>query len=55
MKENLKIFPVQWMDQVLELALERMPKPRLAEDVDDTKKQPPDAAPKDDEVPISPH
>ena len=54
-KENLKIFPVQWMDQVLELALERMPKPRLAEDVDDTKKQPPDAAPKDDEVPISPH
>jgi ATP-dependent Lon protease len=30
-KANLTIHPVQWMDEVLQLALERMPEPRLAE------------------------
>jgi len=30
-KANLTIHPVQWMDEVLQLALERVPEPRLAE------------------------
>ena len=30
-KENLVIHPVKWMDDVLELALERLPEPRLME------------------------
>ena len=30
-KANLDIHAVKWMDEVLELALERMPEPRLAE------------------------
>jgi ATP-dependent Lon protease len=29
-KENLTIYPVKWMDEVLEIALERLPKPKLA-------------------------
>jgi ATP-dependent Lon protease len=29
-KENLTIYPLKWMDDVLEIALERMPKPQLA-------------------------
>ena len=31
-KANLEIHIVKWMDEVLEIALERMPSPRLAED-----------------------
>ncbi|MEE8244054.1 MAG: endopeptidase La, partial [Pseudomonadales bacterium] len=31
-KDNLTIHPVKWMDQVLELALERMPEPRSQDD-----------------------
>ncbi|MCB1683010.1 MAG: AAA family ATPase, partial [Pseudomonadales bacterium] len=31
-KENLKIHPVKWMDEVLEIALERMPQPEVAND-----------------------
>jgi ATP-dependent Lon protease len=31
-KDNLTIHPVKWMDQVLELALERMPEPRAQDD-----------------------
>jgi len=30
-KDNLSIYPVKWMDNVLEIALESMPTPRLAE------------------------
>lgn len=30
-KANLTIHAVQWMDEVLEIALERMPEPRLIE------------------------
>jgi len=54
-KANLNIYPVKWMDEVLELALERMPEPRLVEDVDNAKKQLPDVGSKDDEVSINPH
>ena len=32
-KEKLTIHPVKWMDEVLELALERMPEPRLPDDI----------------------
>jgi ATP-dependent Lon protease len=28
-KENLTIYPLKWMDDVLEVALERMPEPRI--------------------------
>ena len=30
-KENLNIHPVRWMDEVLEVALERLPDPRMAD------------------------
>ncbi|MGE0622524.1 MAG: endopeptidase La [Pseudomonadales bacterium] len=29
-KENLTIYPLKWMDDVLEVALERMPEPKIA-------------------------
>jgi ATP-dependent Lon protease len=32
-KENLKIYPLKWMDEVLEIALERTPKPKIASEV----------------------
>ncbi|MDH3641899.1 MAG: endopeptidase La, partial [Gammaproteobacteria bacterium] len=54
-KANLKIYPVKWMDEVLEIALERMPEPRMVEEVADAKKQLPEVGPKDDEVSINPH
>ena len=31
-KQNLKIHPVKWMDEVLEIALERMPQPEVLTD-----------------------
>jgi hypothetical protein len=54
-KANLNIYPVKWMDDVLELALERLPEPRLVEDADGAKKQLPDVGSQDDEVSINPH
>jgi ATP-dependent Lon protease len=54
-KANLNIYPVKWMDEVLELALERLPEPRLVEDADGAKKQLPEVGSQDDEVSISPH
>ncbi len=32
-KEKLTIHPLKWMDEVLELALERMPEPKLQDDI----------------------
>jgi ATP-dependent Lon protease len=53
-KQNLTIFPVKWMDDVLEIALERMPEPRIVSDQPVTKEAP--AKEKSDgELPISPH
>jgi ATP-dependent Lon protease len=54
-KANLNIYPVKWMDDVFELALERLPEPRLVEDADGAKKQLPDVGSQDDEVSINPH
>jgi ATP-dependent Lon protease len=54
-KENLNIYPVNWMDEVLELALERVPEPRLAEKPDEAKKQLPDVGSNDGEVSINAH
>ena len=34
-KENLTIHAVKWMDEVLHIALERLPEPRLADESDD--------------------
>jgi len=54
-KANLNIYPVQWMDEVLELALERLPEPGRGEDVDEGKKSLPDVVGKDDGLAINPH
>jgi ATP-dependent Lon protease len=54
-KANLNIYPVKWMDDVLELALERLPEPRIVEAVDDAKKPLPDVGSNDDKVTINPH
>jgi ATP-dependent Lon protease len=69
-KENLTIYPLKWMDDVLEIALERMPKPKLAiddagsdsskesvaRDVEEPVAEVGQSLPsKDSELPISPH
>jgi predicted ATP-dependent protease len=65
-KENLTIYPLKWMDDVLEIALERMPKPKLAaedggkaEAVSEPTQEVSEAGQgrqsKDGELPISPH
>jgi len=69
-KENLTIYPLKWMDEVLEIALERMPKPNLVGDDTTASEGTPTAPPKttekasevrkgrrstDGELPISPH
>ena len=58
-KENLSIYPVKWMDEVLEIALERMPKPRLAEseftEMGSAKKKSDDRPPPEGDRPISAH
>jgi ATP-dependent Lon protease len=65
-KENLTIYPLKWMDDVLEIALERMPKPKLAADDGDKAETVSEPAQevseagqgrqsKDGELPISPH
>ncbi len=43
-KENLEIHAVKWMDEVLALALERMPEPRLVEADDDAAEEAADAS-----------
>ena len=43
-KNNLEIVPVQWIDQVLEVALESMPKPLPDEEVLKGPQQEPAAA-----------
>jgi ATP-dependent Lon protease len=54
-KAKLEIIPVKWMDQVLEIALERLPHP-LEADPDSSNARPPgDAAGGDAEVSINPH
>ena len=69
-KENLTIYPLKWMDEVLEVALERMPQPNLVGDdataSEGTSTAPPKTTEKvsevrkgrrstDGELPISPH
>ena len=54
-KENLTIHPVKWMDDVLEIALERMPEPRLEEEEPSTEKPISEVASQDGELPINPH
>ncbi len=58
-KENLEIHAVKWMDEVLALALERMPEPRLVEADDDASEEGADAsvdAPvTSTSTPINPH
>ncbi|MCZ6618078.1 MAG: endopeptidase La [Gammaproteobacteria bacterium] len=58
-KANLSIYPVKWMDQVLELALERMPQPRMAEnefvEMGTAKKEPDDHPPTEGDRPFSAH
>jgi len=53
-KSNLKIVPVKWMDDVLEIALEHMPQPRLDDVVESAESQD-KGKPADDEVTISTH
>ncbi len=54
-KSSLEIIPVQWMDQVLEIALERLPHPSEVEAPDAGSERPPEASGKDGEVSISAH
>ncbi|MCZ6641745.1 MAG: endopeptidase La [Gammaproteobacteria bacterium] len=58
-KANLSIYPVKWMDEVLELALERMPEPRPAEnefaELGQTKKKTDDRPPPEGDRPINAH
>ncbi len=53
-KEKLTIHPVKWMDDVLEIALERMPEPRLDEE-ESSEKPISEVASQDGELPINPH
>ncbi len=58
-KENLEIHAVKWMDEVLALALERMPEPRLVESEDDAPEEAAeasvDAPVTSTSTPINPH
>ncbi len=68
-KENLTIYPLKWMDDVLEIALERLPEPNLANsdadaaideegagDASEAVSKVAETRPgKDGELPISPH
>ena len=55
-KENLQIHPVKWMDQVLEIALERMPEPAEADaDLEDRDHRPDSPPAADSELPINAH
>ncbi|MEQ8860190.1 MAG: endopeptidase La [Pseudomonadales bacterium] len=54
-KSRLEIIPVEWMDQVLEIALERLPHPREVESQDSGAERPPETPGKDGEVSISAH
>ncbi len=52
-KARLEIIPVKWMDEVLEIALERRPRP--VDDDGAQSKRPPEASAGDGEVSISAH
>jgi ATP-dependent Lon protease len=54
-KSRVEIIPVKWMDEVLEIALERLPHPAEIETEDSAAKRPPEAPGKDGELPISAH
>lgn len=54
-KQNLVIHPVKWMDEVLEIALERMPTPRIAEEAVDGKEPAVEPAAINSNSGISPH
>ena len=58
-KTGLSIYPVKWMDEVLEIALERMPKPRSPEnefaEMGPIKKKTDDSPPPEGDQPISAH
>ena len=53
-KQDLDIRPVKWMDQVIELALERKPEP-LDEELPAKPKVPPVKKPIDDGPVVNPH
>jgi ATP-dependent Lon protease len=54
-KSDLEIIPVKWMDQVLEVALERQPHPVDLEDQDGKQERPLERPDKDGEISISAH
>jgi ATP-dependent Lon protease len=54
-KSKLQIIPVKWMDEVLEIALERMPHPVDMDAADVKRDHPPPPSGKDGELPISAH
>ena len=54
-KENLNIYPVKWMDAVLEFALERMPAPRFAKEAGPPVSGPVADLNADDEPTVNPH
>lgn len=54
-KSDLEIIPVKWMDQVLEVALERQPHPVDLEDQDGKQERPMERPDKDGEISISAH
>ena len=61
-KENLTIYPVKWMDDVLAIALVNLPKPLVEQRAGETQKELaadpeglPEVASPDDEQPINPH
>jgi ATP-dependent Lon protease len=69
-KDNLTIFPLKWMDEVLEVALERLPEPQIATADETSAKKAPSVGSEtaetvsevgkgrrksDPELPISPH
>ncbi|MFU8814818.1 MAG: endopeptidase La [Pseudomonadales bacterium] len=54
-KSKLEIIPVKWMDEVLEIALERLPHPSNAEDAGGAPRSPVESVGGDAEVSINPH
>ncbi len=54
-KSKLEIIPVRWMDEVLEIALERLPHPTDMEVAAVEGDRPPEASGKDGELPVSAH
>jgi len=52
---NLRIYPVKWIDEVLEIALERMPQPREDEPDDKTHAGPVETKTTDGELSINAH